>query len=288
MLKHNEKIYDSFQYSIARAKALLALQDGIDIMLELNVDEGDIFQQLMGKIPVVSELTNIIGLPEIMNDVVNKMVEGFESLDESDVEKRIDDYFATHSKEELEMEFSPLKEMIESLDMIYQKPLYHEAVTSAVNAFETYMRDTMIDLISKNEVIEKRFYPLLDNLVSYKKLKKYDYDPKRVLGHLVADTINFYNLNEVDKNYQKALGKTKTNFTILGNEERKRVLQNFIYVRHLVVHNSGLVDAKFVKETGYKYKIGMSYPVRRRYVENTIDTIIKIIETIEMEIKKQK
>ena len=44
---------------------------------------------------------------------------------------------------------------MKSLGMVYEDPLYYEAVVTSVTAFETYVRDTLIELISKNKLIEK-------------------------------------------------------------------------------------------------------------------------------------
>ena len=57
-------------------------------------------------------------------------------------------------------------------------------------------------------------------------------------------------------------------------------------IRHLIVHNAGLVDQKFKKETRCRYKIDTVYPLTKKYVEDMIGSMFKVINKIEKEIKR--
>lgn len=288
-MKHKNIHYNFFQYTITRSKALIYLQDGIDILLE---SEGDFFSYLSDKYPKTAPFFN--SFKEFSMSILDNFKESAESsinrieLNEKELkkfEKRIKNAVTQLKPEELERIFKPLINILESVQMIYDSPLYYDAIVTSVTAFETYLRDTLVDLISNNRKVENRFSQELQKDLNYEKIRYYDYDMENIMGYIVAEKISFYDLNEVDNGYRKIFGKTKGRFSIFESQNQKKRLRKFIKIRHLIVHNAGLVDQKFKKETRCRHPIDTVYPLTKKYVEDMIGSMLKVVNKIEKEIK---
>jgi len=285
-LRIKKEIHDSFQYSIARARALLALQEGINLLLELQESE-DIFAAIIKRFDGTVPFFDIVK-ENIIEPMKQKMVEVTKDFQEDRGYKtKVEESASKLDVKGIEKAFKPLIEIIQSVSMVYEDPLYHEAIVSSVTAFETYLKDTIVYLVSNSKRVEARFTKTLNKKLSYEKIKYYGYEWDRLMGYIVADNIEFYKLNEVERAYREALGKKKSGrFKILSNDSQQKKLQNFIRLRHLIVHNGGFVDHKFRKETNCQYKVGDPYPLTKKYVESMIGTMIKVVDKIEEEIKK--
>ena len=177
--------------------------------------------------------------------------------------------------------FGPIVNLFKSSEIIYERPLYYEAVVSVVTAFETYIRDTIIDLVSNNRIVEKRFSSTLMKKLNYEKIKDYNYEWDKIMGYIVSEEMKFFECNDIERNYREALGKNKNSFSLFKNENQKKRIQNFLSLRHIIVHNGGIIDHKFKKETKSKYNLGEPYPVSKKYIINIIGSMKNIVEYIE-------
>lgn len=284
MLRRGKEIYNAFQYSIERARALLDLQDGIDMLLKSNgdlisfakkrspeastiLDAIEMYWKLIGKL-IEENLEKFVGAHEKQSQKLMKALEGFSS-------KKI--------QKSIEKAFKPLIVSLEATSMIHRDPLYFEAVVTSVTAFETYLRDTLVNLISLNYDVEERFFKELKEL-SYEKVKDYWYDWDYILGFVAVENISFYNLDQVNNAFRKAFGKKKDSLLIFKSKYQKKNLQNYLRLRHIIVHNQGKVDHKFIKETNSKYFIDEYYKIKEKYVKDMIGSMCKVVEKIEEEI----
>ncbi len=218
-------------------------------------------------------------------------------LDEfgEEIQKEADGYQAyvesintKEGRKGLKKAFAPMAYLFRSSEIISKKPLYYEAVVSAVTAFETYLKDTIINLITDNRKVEQRFFLELNDKLSYEKIKKYDYDYDKLMGYIVIENFDFFKLDKINSLYRKALSGQKDSFSIFQNENRRKRIEKFFKIRHLIVHNSGIVDHKYRKETNSKLKDGDSIQLTRKYILDIIGSMKKIVDNIENEIENAK
>ncbi len=262
MLRTDKIHYETFQYNIGKAKALITIQDTLDKLVEGKFDLGkffekigmDIFQETEKKIQINEELT-----------------------------KRMEERIENNQKEIIES-IKSLEKIFESLQTIYESPLYQEAVVIVVSSFETYLKDTAVTLVTRNRSVENKFFSELKDSLNYTKLRESGYDWENLLGHLVVENFNFYDTQEIDKLYTRILKID----SIFRNRGMKKRIQNFIKLRHLIVHKMGIVDNKFKNDTQTKVPLNEPYPVEKKYVLDMISSISKVIEDIEKNIREKE
>ncbi len=251
MLRTDRIHYETFEYNIGKAKALITIQDTLDKLVEgkFNFSQifekvgKDIFQETEEKIQINEELT-----------------------------KRMEERIKINQKE-IKESIKSLEKIFESFQTVYERPLYQEAVVIIVSSFETYLKDTVVTLVAKNKAVEDKFFKELKDSLNYNKLRDSGYDWENLLGQLVVENFNFYDTQQIDKLYTRIL---KIDSVFRKKSVKKRI-QNFIKLRHLIVHKSGIVDNKFKNDTQTKVPLNVAYP-----------TISKIVEDIEKNIRENE
>ena len=269
--------YDLFRLYLLRAAALVTLQDFLsEIIKDEEEDAG----------PDFVDIAENSGIPEV-EDISRELKDSFEpiskkieakkkslekSMEEPDKREKIKKFINSLLKL-----LEPLLNLIVSLDMVSKKPLYPEAVVSSVTTFETFLKDSMISLVSDYLEVEKRFTPELKEWVTYEKLKEFDYDREKAIGLIVADKINFYDMEEVDEYFRRAFGKKdKKNWSIFPSKKSRQKIQNYIHLRHLIVHKGGVVDSKFKRNTQCKDDIGEAYVIESDYIEDILKEMFRV------------
>lgn len=260
MLRTDRIHYETFQYNIGKAKALITIQDTLDKLVEgkFNINQffektgKDIFQETEENIQINAELT-----------------------------KRMEERIKINAKD-IKALIKSLEKIFQSLQTVYEQPLYQEAVVIVVSSFETYLKDTVVTLVTKNKSVEGKFYNELKDSLNYTKLRESGYDWENLLGYLVVEKFSFYDTQQMDKLFTRILKID----TIFRNKGVDKKIQNFIKLRHLIVHKSGIVDNKFKKETQMKVPLNAPYPVEKKYVLDMISSISKVVEDIEKNIRE--
>jgi len=282
MLNYDDKIYDAFIESINRAKAMLIIQESMDTFYGYVNGEKDFFEYLGEKYPNSRPMLDII-----FNMV--SLVKTTSLMEEKNLEemgKQTEVAFSGFDERDFIRMFKPLISFLESLETISEDPLNKEAIVTSVTAFEAYLKDRLIDLVSNNKDIEKRFTDELKKGLTYDKVKEYNRDWGNILGYVVSENVgSFFNVNDVEKTYKRVLGKVgDDNYSLYKSDNQKKLLRNYIELRHIIVHNSGIVDHKFKKITNSKYKTGELFEIKKKYVETMIGVMENIVNNIEDEL----
>ncbi|MFZ3383041.1 MAG: hypothetical protein WA144_03860 [Candidatus Methanoperedens sp.] len=262
MLRTDRIHYETFEYNIGKAKALITIQDALDKLVEGKFNFSQIFEKV-GK------------------DIFQETEENIQINEE--LTKRMAERIKINQKE-IKESIKSLERIFVSLQTVYERPLYQEAVVIIVSSFETYLKDTIVTLVAKNKSIEDKFYNELKDSLNYNKLRESGYDWEFLLGHLVVENFNFYDAQQIDKLYTRIL----KNDSIFRNKSVKKRIQNFIKLRHLIVHKSGIVDNKFKNDTQTKVPLNVPYPVEKKYVLDMISSISKVVEYIEKNIRENE
>jgi len=284
MIKYDKSIYESFNHTMGRAQAMLKVQSGMNKFKELISGEKSITEAFNDAFPSLAEPI------EAFNDISQSVGEEVkENIDENKYKKKIErvrDSFEEVDQKQLEKEGKPLVDFFQSLDTLCKEPLYKEAVVTSVTGFETYLKDRLIDLVIKNRSIERKFSPQLKEGLNYEKVKKFNRDWEKLLGYVVLEGVgSFFDVNNIDKIYRRVFGKKKDdNFSFFSGDRQRKMLRNYIELRHIIVHNSGIVDHKFYDVTNGRYKLDEPFLIKSRYVKTMIGSMKKVIDKIESEI----
>ena len=281
-MKYDKKIFTVFKTTLDRARSMIHIQDGVDGIYDMMESGKDPMEYICEKLPAFGQLFRYIkSMKEIFLGKFEKAI-----ITETErMEEEVSEIQSKFTSNETILALKKLAEIIQSAKKLHSAPLYQEAIVTSVSAFETYLKDRLIDLISQNQVVEDRFHPTLRNEMNYDKFKAYRQEQNKLAGYVVADSISFFDLGAVNTTFRNALGLKKGAPIIINASQQKRIGKYF-QIRHIIVHNNGIIDPKFKNETKCRNKIGNHYPIKRKYVLDMIGTIDKVVTQIEEKIDK--
>lgn len=152
-----------------------------------------------------------------------------------------------------------------------------QALVSAVTASEVYFRNKLAETIRKDKRILKSFS---DKSIKIERILETDFDLNNNIGKLVVSDINFQDISEVQEYYKKAFG---SKFELCSELELKK-LKNIFFIRHVIVHKAGIVDQKFISDTGLNYEIGNRHIFERNEIIQMINFLEDVITNLNLKI----
>jgi hypothetical protein len=154
-----------------------------------------------------------------------------------------------------------------------------QALVSAVTASEVYFRNKLLETIQKDTGILKSFS---DKPIKIKigRILETDFNQTNDIGRLAVSGINFQDIYEVRKYYQNAFDPR---FELCSESELKE-LKNIFYIRHVIVHKAGIVDQKFISDTGLNYEIGKRHIFERNEIIKMINFLVDVITNLNLKI----
>jgi len=124
--------------------------------------------------------------------------------------------------------------MHEDLGLLMDQTLLEQALVIAVSAFEVYLKEIVVSLVTQNKNIRERFCQEINAELSLAKLQEYKEDAKRTQGEIVADRVR------LDTNSIKHLLKRLTeNQNIFGDAKTERKVNTIFEKRHIIIHRAG-------------------------------------------------
>ena len=238
-----------FQQNITRARALLEIQDMVDIILENDVTFG-------------------------YNDDPDPDIPRTKGT--GDEKLKI-----------LERAVANLRRDLASTKLLYSRPLYYDAVVSIVTAFETYLKNTLVWIMVRDRKTSRKIMKYYNNRVRFEDIETLNFN-KYTIGNILAiHKFSFFKVDKVETAFIKMLGGHNRRFVLFSNETQKHSIRNFLELRHLIVHKGGIVDKRFLNKTGFTNRIGEQYEVTKEYIAGMTEAIINIVMKIESELERQ-
>ena len=117
-------------------------------------------------------------------------------------------------------------------------------------------------------------------------LAKYDFDISNHLGNLIVSKFDFTGINGIEKSLESLLKLEKVELKFLKNDS----LHQLELIRHLIVHNAGIIDAEYLKKSKRKNevlneKLKLSTNEISKMCNESIYATVNAIELIESKIK---
>jgi hypothetical protein len=117
-------------------------------------------------------------------------------------------------------------------------------------------------------------------------LAKYDFDISNHLGNLIVSKFDFTGINGIEKSLESLLKLEKDELKFLKNDS----LHQLELIRHLIVHNAGIIDAEYLKKSKRKNevlneKLKLSTNEISKMCNESIYATVNAIELIESKIK---
>ncbi len=244
-IPHGSGTYIVFQRNIARARALLEIQNVLDLIL-LHEEN------------IISALESASKDDGAMRDPERKL------------------------QFELESVLGSIRGIFTSAAMEQEMPLYYHTVVSTVTAFESYLKNTLIEMMIDKRRYRKKINRYFRQRVDFSRIKDYNINKYTIQRILNIRTFTFFKMKKIDLAFRQVLERDDR-FTIFNSPRQSKRLRNFIELRHLIVHKGGVVDAIYRRKTSCKIRAGEQYPVMKKYIQDSIGSLVKVVNNIERE-----
>lgn len=274
MVRASKLPFRNFEYNIKRAVALAHLDGYLEDLLH-NEGKGTIGVLL--NLP--QELMQLYEMDKLMRDIERRLEAHFKAQ----VDKKGKAYFENIGKDvakRLKPRAEKISEIFQDLGLLMEKTLLEQALIVAVSAFEVYLKEIVVSIVTLNKSVRKRFHKEISSALSLTKLQEYKEDATRTQGEIVADLIRL-ETPRIKSVLKRLIGAEN----IFGdNKTEKRVLKVF-EKRHIIIHRAGLVDPKYKKVTKYRGAIDKQIAINRRYVLRSIALFTKLVNKVETSIR---
>jgi len=275
MVRASKLPFENFEYNIRRAQALARLDGYLEDILH---KEGKHTIGVLLDMP--KELMHSIGMDKFIKDLEKAMEVHFKA----EYELKGKEHFERIAKDmvkRLKPRIKKIQEIFEDLGLVMDQTLREQALVVAVSAFEVYLREVAVSIISLNTGIRRKFNREIEIELSRAKLEDYKEDAKRTQGEIVADLVKL-DTRKIKSLLKRLIGIENVFADRQTEEKVRRILEH----RHIVIHRAGLIDPKFKKITKYKGGIDSQITVSRRYVLKSIDVLEELAKRVETAIRR--
>lgn len=272
--------YEVFKRNLMKARGLARLQFYLDDFLETGGSAT------LGK---VQNFTNAL-----MHDILGVDMEEIGQLIEPVMTDKLgsrieelreggDEQLETWAKK-IEPHALAIIEIFEEIDLLRTRVLLEQAIVSAVTALHVYVQDVTISAVKLNRYIENRFHKEIEERLDRRILREAGDDSREAMGVAVSRSLDFYHPNELRSHFRRMLNKD----VVLTEEKDRKMLVRIVAYRNLIVHQGGLVDAKFKSRTHYRGRLKEPVQLTRRRAENAICFIEELVSRIEKEVREAR
>jgi len=274
MVRASKLPFRNFEYNIKRAVALARLDGYLEDLL-YNEGKGTIGVLL--NLP--QELMQLYEMDKLIRNIERTLEEHFKAQ----IDKKGKQYFEKIGKDlarRLKPRAEKISEIFQDLGLLREQTLLEQALIVAVSAFEVYLKEIVVSVVTLNKSVRERFHEEISRGLSLAKLQEYKEDATRTQGEIVADLVRL-ETRRIKSLLKRLIGAEN----IFGdNRTEKRVLKIF-EKRHIIIHRAGLVDPKYKKVTKYRGAIDKQIAINRRYVLRSVALLIKLVNKVEASIR---
>ncbi len=273
MVRASSLPFKNFEYNIKRATALARLDGYLEDILH---NEGKRTIGVFLNLP--NELMQSLGMDKLMREFEDRLEEHFKA----EYAKKGKQHFETVAEDlarRLKQKIKKISEIFEDLGLLMDQTLLEQALVVAVSAFEVYLKEIVVSVVTLNKGLRKRFQQEIDTGLSLAKLEEYKEDAKRTQGEIVADRVRL-DIGSIKRLFRRLI----ENENIFGDRKTERKVHEIFEKRHLIIHRIGLVDPKYKKATKHKGAIDKQIEISRRYVLRSIAILKELADRVEASI----
>jgi hypothetical protein len=277
MVRASKFPFKNFQYNIRRAEALARLDGYLEDILR---NEGKRTIGVFLDLP--KEMMQSFEMDKLMRDIEKT----FEAHFKAEYDKKGKQHFENIAKDlarRLKPHIEKISEIFQDLGLLLDQTLLEQALVVAVSAFEVYLKESVVSLVSLNKSVRDIFHQEIDAELSLAKLQEFKEDAKRTQGEIVADRVRLET-----RSMKSLLRRLTGNQNVFGNAKTERKVRGILEKRHIIIHRAGSVDPKYKKATKYKGAIDKQIVISRRYVLTSIAVLKELANRIESSIWKKE
>lgn len=277
MVRASKLPFKNFNYNIRRAEALARLDGYLEDILH---NEGKRTVGAFLNLP--KEMMQSFEMDKLLREFEVQLEAHFKA----EINRKGKQHFENIAKDlarRLRPQIEKISEIFQDLGLLMNQTLLEQALVVAVSAFEVYLKEIVVSVVTLNKSVRKRFRQEIDAELSLTKLQDYKQDAKRTQGEIVADRVR------LDTRSIKSLLKRLTrNQNVFGDAETERKVRGIFEKRHIIIHRVGSVDPKYKRATKYKGAIDKQITISRRYVLTSIAILTELVNRIESSIWKKE
>jgi hypothetical protein len=273
MVRASKLPFKNFEYNIQRATALAHLDGYLEDILQ---NEGK--RTIGAFLNIPQELMQSFKIDKLMREFEKRLEEHFKAEYDRKGKQHFED-IAKDLARRLKPKIEKIAEIFEDLGLIMDQTLLEQALVVAVSAFEVYLKEIVVSIVTLNKSVRKRFHQEIDAELSLAKLQEYKEDAKRTQGEIVADRVRL-DTGSIKRIFKKLI----ENENIFGNLKTERKVQKIFEKRHIIIHRAGTIDPKYKKVTKYKGAIDKQIKISRGYVLRSITLLKEVVNRIEASI----
>jgi hypothetical protein len=266
-----------FDYNLRKARGLMRLQFYAEDLIKTGGKEsfGKLLQ-FYGDMMASFGLEDLFGLPELIQGKIAPTIEKELGPILRARLAKIDETKLKAAAEEMERKILPrideFRAIIEEIGLVIERVLLEQALVTAVTALEVYIKDVTLDVVARNRFLERRFTSRLQELFRYNDVTSAEWDLGWAIGTVVAGSYDFYDPKSVARHLKTLMGDGAP----LTDSAVQTRLGYILAYRNLIVHQAGLVDAKFRKRTAYKGRLGEPVRIKREFVEEALKLALSV------------
>ena len=273
MVRASRLPFKNFEHNIKRATALARLDGYLEDILH---NEGKRTIGIFLNLP--KELMQSFEMDKLMKEFEGRLEEHFRI----EYARKGRQHFEAVAKDlarRLEQKVKEISEIFEDLGLLMDQTLLEQALVVAVSAFEVYLREIVVSIVTLNKSLRKRFQQEINAGLSLAKLEEYKEDAKRTQGEIVADRVRL-DTGLIKRLFKRLVG----NENIFSDLRTERKVQKIFEKRHLIIHRAGTVDPKYKKTTKHKGAIDKQIKISRGYVLRSIAILKELVNRVEASI----
>lgn len=192
--------------------------------------------------------------------------------------------FTECSKDERNRRKDGMQKAFKNTDTIGEiiKLSLEQGIVSLISALETYLKDIYIYSIDNCEhfrIIAINTHK--DKMISIEELyDEYSLDLSSSFGDFIASRINFQNIDSANKAFKQTF---KVDILNSIATDEICLLKEAFATRHLIIHNLGQIDKKYIKTTG-KGLLGDQVVIEEEFITDVTKIIEKLGQSVHLKL----
>ena len=274
MVRASKLPFKNFEHNIRRAEALARLDGYLEDIL---YNEGKRTIGIFLNFP--KEMMQSFEMDKLMREFERKLETHFKA----EINRKGKQHFENIAKDlarRIKPQIEKISEIFQDLGLLMDQTLLEQALVVAVSAFEVYLKEIVVSLVTLNKKVRERFHQEIDAELSLAKLQEYKEDAKRTQGEIVADRVRLET-----GSIKRLLKRLIENQNIFCDTKTERKVREIFEKRHIIIHRAGSMDPKYKKATKYKGAIDKQVVISRRYVLKSIAIFKELINRVEASIR---
>lgn len=163
------------------------------------------------------------------------------------------------------------------IKILPQMPMQIKTI-QIVTLLETYLKDKFLEILLQKPESMKKFHDKQIRLGILLEERGRDID--KIVAEHITDSFNFQKMKDIESVFEEY-------FKINILSEEKQTFEKLFQIRHILVHNSGIIDKDFLSKVKTDQKEGETIKLDKKEVNKWILSVCKFINKLEDQLESK-